>query len=205
MPANYQNGKIYKIVSNQTDNIYIGSTIQPLSVRMGGHRSDFKRNLKITSTEIMKYEDNQIILIKLFPCNCRGELEAEERKYIESLSCVNKYIPSRTKKEYQQTNKYKDYKKQYQQTTQYKESKKEYYETNKEQIKEYYEKNKDQIIERQSKYNEINKDKIKENKKIYRDHNKENNKEYQKQYNKFTRSEIGIFLRSFNFKCSCEV
>ena len=205
MPANYQNGKIYKIVSNQTENIYIGSTIQPLSVRMGGHRSDFKRNLKITSTEIMKYEDNQIILIKLFPCNCRGELEAEERKYIESLSCVNKYIPMRTTKEYQQTNKYKDYKKQYQQTTQYKEKRKKYNDINKEHIKEYYEKNKEYKKEHLKEYYEINKEQIRERQKKQYQQNKEQRLKNQKQSDKFRRSEIGIFIRSFNFKCSCEV
>ena len=185
MPANYQNGKIYKIVSNQTDNIYIGSTIQPLSVRMGGHRSNFKCGKSGSSKEIMKYDDNQIILIKLFPCNCRGELEAEERKYVESLSCVNKNIPSRKYNEYQKTEKYKECQKKYTQSEKGKESKKE-------SQKKYQqsEKGKEQIRERKKKQYQQNKEQILKN---------------QKQSDKFRRSKIGIFLRSFNFKCSCEV
>lgn len=31
--VNYGNGKIYKIVSNQTENVYIGSTTKNISVR----------------------------------------------------------------------------------------------------------------------------------------------------------------------------
>ena len=39
----YQNAKIYKIVCNITNKIYIGSTCEPkLSRRLAGHRSQFK-------------------------------------------------------------------------------------------------------------------------------------------------------------------
>ena len=42
--GDYSLGKIYKIVSNQTDDIYIGSTSQNLlSVRLGKHRDEYKR------------------------------------------------------------------------------------------------------------------------------------------------------------------
>jgi len=88
--SDYQFGKIYKIISSQTDNIYIGSTIQPLSKRLYGHKSAFKRGLKLTSEQILKFDDYQIILIKKFPCNCRCELEDEEKRFIENNKCVNK-------------------------------------------------------------------------------------------------------------------
>ena len=42
----YSQGKIYCIRSHETDLIYIGSTIQPLSIRMGKHRDSYKRYLK---------------------------------------------------------------------------------------------------------------------------------------------------------------
>ena len=40
--VNYQNGKIYKLVSSFTDEVYYGSTTQPLHVRKGGHKKDYK-------------------------------------------------------------------------------------------------------------------------------------------------------------------
>ena len=39
---NYSNGKIYKITSNQTDKIYIGSTILSLEKRLVGHKTECK-------------------------------------------------------------------------------------------------------------------------------------------------------------------
>ena len=103
---NYQNGKIYKIVSNLTDKIYIGSTTRTLSQRMGGHRTDYKnKNKNVSSSILLAYGDAKPILIKNYPCNSKDELEAEERVYIETMVCVNKNIPNRTKREYQQDNK----------------------------------------------------------------------------------------------------
>jgi len=76
---NYQNGKIYKIESPQTDQIYIGSTTQKLCDRMTNHRSDFKcRKGNCTSFKILEYGDAKIYLIELFPCNSKEELEARE-------------------------------------------------------------------------------------------------------------------------------
>jgi len=192
--VNYSNSKIYKICSFQTDLIYIGSTTQPLSKRLAKHRSDYINNKGITSKEILQYSDAQIILLECINCENSDQLHAIERRYIEKNKCCNKVIPTRTKKEYQETNKEHNREKQKEyykkNKEQNKEHRKEYYEKNKEHIKEYYEKNKDQFRERHKKYNEINKDQRHKN---------------QKQYDKFRRSEIGIFLRSFNFKCSCEV
>ena len=39
----YKNGKIYCIRNNINDDIYVGSTTQPLSKRMAQHREDAKR------------------------------------------------------------------------------------------------------------------------------------------------------------------
>ena len=40
--SSYQDGKIYKIVSLQTDSVYIGSTTQTLSLRMTQHKNDYR-------------------------------------------------------------------------------------------------------------------------------------------------------------------
>ena len=68
MPNDYTKGKIYAIRSSQTDKVYIGSTIQPLSQRMSGHRADYKCFLKtseryISSFEILKYGSKNIPVI----------------------------------------------------------------------------------------------------------------------------------------------
>ena len=106
---NYQNGKIYKLVCNETDQIYIGSTTQTLSKRMGGHRADYKRYKAgkmnyITSFEILKHPSAKILLVRNAPCNSREELEAIEGSFIKNNECVNKIVPGRTPAEYRQEN-----------------------------------------------------------------------------------------------------
>ena len=50
-------GLIYKIVSKQTDKIYIGSTTKSLAVRLYYH---YKDKTNITSKYILKYDDATI-------------------------------------------------------------------------------------------------------------------------------------------------
>jgi len=141
----FENGKIYKIVSDLTDKIYIGSTTQKLCSRLSGHKRSYKQFLNgnyhnITSFEIIKLGDAQIFLIETFKCNNKQELDARERFYIElnKAIVVNKCIPGRTLKEYRNDNKQI-----------IENQKKEYYNNNKEaianQMKEYYEINKEAI------------------------------------------------------------
>jgi len=148
----YSKSKIYKIVCNTTGLTYVGSTIQKLSQRLSEHKGKYKSYLKgktnfITSFDIIKNNNYQIILIENCPCDSKEELHREERKYIENIECVNKIIPTRTEKEHYQDNKDKI---------------KEYYQDNKNKIKKYYEDNKEQILERRKEYRENNKEKIKE-------------------------------------------
>ena len=42
----YKNGKIYCIRNNINDDIYVGSTTQPLSKRMALHRQDAKKETR---------------------------------------------------------------------------------------------------------------------------------------------------------------
>lgn len=109
--VNYSNSKIYKIVDNTNGNIYIGSTCKKLCQRLGQHRQDYKRYLDgkynyVSSFKVLENENFEIILIE----NCenitnREELNARERHYIESLNCVNMFIPNRTQKEWIEINK----------------------------------------------------------------------------------------------------
>ena len=101
---NYANGKIYKLVSNHTDDIYIGSSTQSLAVRKAEHVKHYKRYLDekfafITSFEIIKHGDVDIILLENYPCESKEELHSRERHWIEKLDCVNKRIPGRNHSE----------------------------------------------------------------------------------------------------------
>jgi hypothetical protein len=52
----YQNGKIYCIRSHKTDLIYVGSTCQPLSKRLGKHRDYYKAYLKTGKSKEYSYK-----------------------------------------------------------------------------------------------------------------------------------------------------
>lgn len=123
MPA-YQQGKIYKIISDQTEKIYIGSTTKKLLCqRMANHRDKARKKTHCTSKEIIDYGDAKIILIELFPCASLDELHAREQYHIDQNKeiCVNKLKASTglTKKEYGKQYKkdhkehIKEYRKQY--------------------------------------------------------------------------------------------
>ena len=136
------NAKIYKIVDNTNDNIYIGSTCKTLKTRLSVHKYDYKRFLKgifnnIKSFDILKNNDYKIELLEDCEIKTKQELLARERFYIDDNECLNKNIPGRTDKQYYNDNKNKidDYQKEYR-------------ETNKDKFKEYREANKDKANEK---------------------------------------------------------
>jgi hypothetical protein len=99
----YKNGMIYKLVSNHTDKVYVGSTTRPLRKRKWDHKNSYKNSTKrsyYTAFEIAKYDDFDIILLEGYPCDSKQQLHARERYWIEQLDCVNKTIPTRTHEEY---------------------------------------------------------------------------------------------------------
>jgi len=160
----YENAVIYKLKHNldyDDENIYIGST------------SNFK-NRKYCHKKACNNEKNKdhnypvyqfirktghwdewvMIAIEEYPCYSKKELEKRERYHIDLLRpTLNKYIPTRTEKEYYEANK---------------ERIKKYREDNKEKRKEYREVNKELIKEKRKKDYENNKEKLKE--KVICDH-----------------------------------
>ena len=178
----YENGKIYKLVNDQLNLTYYGSTCNELRKRLYKHKCDAINKI-CTSYKLFESGVVKIYLVEKFSCNDKMELSKKERFYIENNDCVNKNIPTRTQKEYNYINKDK-----------IKEKTKEYFEKNKERIKEktkeYFEKNKERIKEKAKEYYQINKERIKErnkeqakeyyqiNKEIIKERNKEQAKEY---------------------------
>lgn len=170
---NYQNSKIYKVWSPQTREIYVGSTTQPLSRRMTGHRSKYKmykagKHCYVSSFKILEFGDARIELICECPCDNKEQLRAIEGRYIRELNCCNKEIAGRDKKQYYIDNKNHINKRNQKWYINNKEKElakcKQRYENNKEHIltkqKEYYESKKLLILEKQKKHYEANKDKM---------------------------------------------
>jgi len=158
---NYKNGKIYALKSHQIEDIYIGSTTQKLSQRLGKHRADCKDN-KGNTKYILQYEDYYIELIENYPCNSKEELEQREGHYIRENKdkCVNTRIPNRSQKEYREENKDKI----------------------KERTKIYLEENKDKIKARDKKYQEENREILRQKKAEYNEANRETLNQKGKEY-----------------------
>lgn len=107
--SNYQQGKIYQIVSSQTDRVYIGSTCKPLLQRFAGHGYNYKkyRNGKycyVASFEILRFDDAEIHLVESYPCETKQALLARETYWMQQYRAVivNRQIASTglTKLEY---------------------------------------------------------------------------------------------------------
>jgi len=91
---------IYKIVSKTENNdgeIYIGSTKQPLSVRLSKHKHDYKRFLNnkynyVSSFSLFsKYGIDNCEIIELEKCDYISikDLRKLESNYIKEIQCVN--------------------------------------------------------------------------------------------------------------------
>jgi len=77
--------KIYKIVDNTNNNVYIGQTkLKYLSSRISGHKTDFKRNKNCSSKLILKNNDWYYKLIE------ETNDKSRERYWIENTpNCIN--------------------------------------------------------------------------------------------------------------------
>ena len=215
----YQLGKVYKIVCNKTNKIYIGSTcMKYLRQRLAEHIQDYKKYKSgkkklISSFEIIENEDYDIVLIENFPCNTKDELHMQERYHIENNECVNRVFPIVSKEEA------KERLKQYREDNKemLRQQKKEYYEQNKEVInmkqKQYYyehidemhekskayrETHKDEKAECDAKYYERNNEAIKANVHEYRQNNLEAVRAREKHYNDTHKEERKAYKKIYH-------
>ncbi len=97
-------GRVYKLVSEQTDLIYVGRTTKKLQARLKTHIRDYKHNpyKNLTSYELVKLNDCKIVELK--KCYDLEDLKKSEYKYITELKTVNK-LKSGMDKELQKQNK----------------------------------------------------------------------------------------------------
>jgi hypothetical protein len=105
-------GSIYTLRSKSCPTlIYVGSTIQSLAVRKGGHWRDFKKwkegGCFITSFRVLEIahalgdrNDCYIELIRNVTFTDKAELLREEGIEMRKIECVNKCIAGRTPSEY---------------------------------------------------------------------------------------------------------
>ena len=115
----FQSGKIYKIVDNTSDMVYIGSTCKTLEQRLKQHQANYKafkagKSNFVTVFKILQNNNYKIELIKLNPCDTKQELNKLEGQTINKLkmdgfNIINKNIAGLTRKEsvaqYRQNNK----------------------------------------------------------------------------------------------------
>jgi peptidyl-prolyl cis-trans isomerase-like 4 len=178
-------GRIYKIIHNQSNICYVGSTLNRLNDRWHKHKSHYNLHLKGKNKKIAIYpyfkeygiENFKIILIKEYEVIDRQHLEAYEQLWINKLKTINKKCAFGFKrlqrKKYRETNKNEIRKKD-----------KIYREKNKKRKCEYYEENKDKFKEKNKEYYETNKNKINKRNKEYYEKNVELFKEQGKEYRK---------------------
>jgi len=150
----YLNGKIYKLIDNTNNNVYIGSTCNSLKDRLKGHRDKYNENRKKdckakgnSSYDIIKNNNYKIELLEYFPCKSKQKLLNKEREYIQNTNCINILRPIITYQEMLDND--KQWKK-----------------NNRDKVKIHgqnkYKKHRDKILESRKIYYEANKDKIKE-------------------------------------------
>lgn len=118
---NYLNGKIYKIISENTEKIYIGSTVKKLSCRFSDHKRNPLHKISCASNIIIECGEARIELIEEYPCESKKDLLLREQYWMDHFSdlCVNKQRAIVDKKlankEWRENNKeylkekYKDY------------------------------------------------------------------------------------------------
>jgi len=147
-------GRVYKIIHNQSDIVYIGSTKNELRYRWQQHVCIFKKwiatNKTVRGCTIFKYfekygiENFKIMLIKEYEVCDHLHLEAREQLWISKLKCINELNPIQLPKKMYEKN---------------------YYQQNKEiikaRVKAYADANKGLISERNKRYREKNKEAMK--------------------------------------------
>lgn len=151
-------GLIYEIVCNITEERYIGSTFEPtIARRIAKHR---KVGNSCCSKIIIGRSNYRYGLLETIQVNSRDELRMCERKWYDTLDCINLIKPYASEQELLQNKKECDKKHYEENKNERKQSATEYRIKNIEKVKAtqraYYLKNREQILKRVKEY-EMNK------------------------------------------------
>ena len=171
---NFSKGKIYKLVSNKSSDVYIGSCLVDLSKRLYGHKS--KSNKAVSKSMFVDGAIISIVLIEDCPCENKNQLKARELHYITTINCINKNKPYVS--DIQIIN------------GDNKEWHKQYTETHKEQKALYAASHKEQKALYDAAYNESHKEQIAKRRAQYIAAHKEHIAQQQKQYNAAHKEQI---------------
>lgn len=159
----YSKAVIYKIVCRDLSvkDLYVGSTTD-LRKRKSKHKHNctscgnpsYGAPVYKFIRDHGNWENWDTVLVEKYPCTSSDELLARERHFIELLGAtLNKYVPTRTKKEYQESHK--------EEIAQYH---RKYQEDHKEEIAEkkaiYYQNNRDILLPKMKEYRETHHDRI---------------------------------------------
>ena len=105
----YARGKVYKLVNDLDDEIYVGSTCEPLHKRLYTHKQKAKI---VPDRHVYKhllnigFENVHIVLLENFNCTSKEELLRRERHFIDELKpTLNRCLPLRTDVEWRKENK----------------------------------------------------------------------------------------------------
>ena len=104
----YINGKIYKILNTETDDVYVGSTCMALSDRLKYHKTAYPKKLGRKLYKLMDLIGAELFyteLIENFPCETKDELRKQEGHHIRLIGGLNMCIAGRDKQEYKTENK----------------------------------------------------------------------------------------------------
>ena len=141
----YSKGKIYKLVNNINDEIYVGSCTSSLGKRKYVHKSP---NSNCTGVKDMYdnigWDQLDIVLIENYPCENSDELRRRERYWYDELKpSLNRVKP-------------------YAYVEDKRAVKLKYFYANKDKQKKYYEDNRQRVLDRCKEYRKKNDAKIKE-------------------------------------------
>lgn len=175
-------GRVYKIITGQSDECYVGSTFDKLKFRFNGHKNTYRAFKTGRGNNCSVYDlfdrygldKCKMILIKEYLVIDRAHLTVYETLWIKKFKSINQLEPCGGLLR-------KHYKKQYNEINKT---------TIKERCKEYRINNIDKIKEMSRNYYENNKEKLSEKKKIYRENNKEKMSERNKTYYQNNKTEI---------------
>jgi hypothetical protein len=173
-------GRVYKIVTRESNQCYVGSTFSTLRERWRGHKKDYNQYLRgnrgcVTSFDLFDaygIEQCKILLVKEYDVLDREHLDVFENLWINKLQCINQLNPcgkiveclvrkERSRRWYEDN---KEYALQ---------QKKEWYKANKEyarqQRKKWHEDNKEHANQKKREWHHAHREQVKENKKGFCD------------------------------------